>query len=383
MTVPGQPEITYTYDKDSRLTGITQGKTKVTQAYDALSRVTSLTLPDGIKDTSTYNAASELTAQAFTKGTTIIGAIRYAYTKAAQIRSESGTLASARLPAPVTGSTYNPDNELTRWNATRYRYDRNGNLTSTGTSTYTWNARNQLTAIRGPATATFTYNPFGQRATTTRGSATTTYLYNGTAWNSNILQEQAAGTPTANLLTGAPGQYFQITTRAGTSRSLLTGPLGSTIALANAAGAITTRYHYTPYGLATATGSTSSNTLEFNATQNDRTGLYLMGARYYNPATATFISQDPLGLAGGTTNLYQYANNNPTNLSDPTGCKPEEKYGEPWDTLRCAIGQGGFYFDAYIWSYWIPFGITGAIDGQLWYIWAENRWESRKYRLGC
>src|SRR5205807_3126641 len=120
---------------------------------------------------------------------------------------------------------------------------------------------------------------------------TTSYLYDGTAIDANVLQEQAAGTPTANLLTGGPGQLFQFTTPSGTNSSLLTGPLGSTIALASSTGAITTSYSYTPHGAVTPSGATSPNTFQFNATQNDGTGLYLMGARYYNPAAGTFISQ--------------------------------------------------------------------------------------------
>jgi uncharacterized protein RhaS with RHS repeats len=45
-----------------------------------------------------------------------------------------------------------------------------------------------------------------------------------------------------------------------------------------------------------------------------------MGARYYSPATGTFISPDPTGFAGGTTDLYQFVNDDPVDLNDPTGC---------------------------------------------------------------
>lgn len=107
--------------------------------------------------------------------------------------------------------------------------------------------------------------------------------------------------------------------RAGGTAGAAGEPLGSTVALASSAGAISTSYSYTPGGVATATGAPSPNTFEFNATQNEGTGLYLMGARYYDPATGTFISPDPTGFASGT-NLYAYANNDPVNHSDPTGC---------------------------------------------------------------
>lgn len=31
------------------------------------------------------------------------------------------------------------------------------------------------------------------------------------------------------------------------------------------------------------------------------------------------MSEDPIEWAGGGTNLFQYVNDNPTNLTDPTG----------------------------------------------------------------
>jgi uncharacterized protein RhaS with RHS repeats len=42
-------------------------------------------------------------------------------------------------------------------------YDANGNLTGDGTNTYTWDARNHLSAISGGSTASFVYDAFGRR----------------------------------------------------------------------------------------------------------------------------------------------------------------------------------------------------------------------------
>jgi YD repeat-containing protein len=71
------------------------------------------------------------------------------------------------LPTNVTGgasTVYNADNAQTKFNGTALSYDNNGNLLSDGTNTYTWDARNHLTAISGGSTATFTYDGFGRRA---------------------------------------------------------------------------------------------------------------------------------------------------------------------------------------------------------------------------
>jgi RHS repeat-associated protein len=50
------------------------------------------------------------------------------------------------------------------------------------------------------------------------------------------------------------------------------------------------------------------------------TGLYNNRARYYDPQMRRFMSEDPLGFAGGDTNLYRYCGNSPTNATDPSGC---------------------------------------------------------------
>jgi hypothetical protein len=56
-----------------------------------------------------------------------------------------------------------------------------------------------------------------------------------------------------------------------------------------------------------------------------RAGLALEGvrktyrARYYNPTTGRFLSEDPMGFAGGGPNLYTYAGDDPTNFYDPSG----------------------------------------------------------------
>ncbi len=47
--------------------------------------------------------------------------------------------------------------------------------------------------------------------------------------------------------------------------------------------------------------------------------LYYYRARYYNPASGRFLTADPIGFAGGDTNLYRYVKNNPINRTDPLG----------------------------------------------------------------
>jgi RHS repeat-associated protein len=51
----------------------------------------------------------------------------------------------------------------------------------------------------------------------------------------------------------------------------------------------------------------------------DGTGLYYYRARYYHPQLQRFISEDPIGFAGGDANLHAYVGNDPVNATDPSG----------------------------------------------------------------
>jgi RHS repeat-associated protein len=112
----------------------------------------------------------------------------------------------------------------------------------------------------------------------------------------------------------------EIFTRTGTTvENFLTDSLGSAVATTDATGAVATQYTYEPFGNASSTGSISSNASQNTGRENDGTGLYFYRARYYSPRTQRFISQDPIGFAGGSANLYSYAFSSPSNFRDPSG----------------------------------------------------------------
>ncbi|MFD0531598.1 RHS repeat-associated core domain-containing protein [Kitasatospora arboriphila] len=56
-------------------------------------------------------------------------------------------------------------------------------------------------------------------------------------------------------------------------------------------------------------------------TKDDTTGLTTLGARQYQPTTGRFLSPDPVLATDNPQqwNAYAYSNNNPVNLSDPSG----------------------------------------------------------------
>jgi RHS repeat-associated protein len=224
-------------------------------------------------------------------------------------------------------------------------YDANGNLTQKQNSAdaadntlYTWDADNRLSRIEqggaNPLTATFTYGAMGRRiqssiTKTGQPTATVQYLYEG----AQALGEIRDGKLSHRLLAGLglDETIARIAIAASgakdpaASRIFLTDALNSVIAQMSDADdpTLQTSYGYSPYGQSTTVGTDSTNNpIQYTSRENDGTGLYYYRARYYDPVLGSrFISEDPIGLAGGW-NWYGYVEGNPISYADPNGLNP-------------------------------------------------------------
>jgi RHS repeat-associated protein len=175
----------------------------------------------------------------------------------------------------------------------------------------------------------------------TISGTTTQFLYD----RLNPVQElNSTGGVVANMLTGLRvDEYFSRTDTAPST--FLADALGSTVGLVGSGGTIATSYTYQPFGATTVGGSANGNSFQFTGRENDGSGVYYYRNRYYSPTFQRFVSQDPLGFAGGDTNLYGYVLNGPTNSFDPLG-------------LDIAVIEGGPILNN-------PFGHTSiAITGE-------------------
>ena len=207
-------------------------------------------------------------------------------------------------------------------------------MTDDGVNTYTWNARNELIEVRkkadGSLIQAMSYDALGRRRVLTSGSATTRYLWDG----GTVLQEQnAAGAATASNLIAGSDAIVARTTGSGT-QSVIAGWNGSTRRTANGS-ASTGTYQYTPGGVSVYAPSGSANPIpnQYIGRDRDPSDLLYLRARYLNPVTHRFLSEDP--LADGP-NPYSYANNDPVNNTDPSGLAIGA------DTAAACVGGGLF-----------------------------------------
>jgi RHS repeat-associated protein len=82
-------------------------------------------------------------------------------------------------------------------------------------------------------------------------------------------------------------------------------------------------------------GSTYTETGYTGAsTPNGTGGFAYLRNRWYDPKTGRFLTQDPIGLAGGV-NLYSYAGSNPVTFTDPFGLMVCDKI--PGTTAPCEL----------------------------------------------
>ena len=92
--------------------------------------------------------------------------------------------------------------------------------------------------------------------------------------------------------------------------------LGDVVNLVDGYGNLVQTYYYDAFGKSTNVKHDVVNKKQFTGKEIDEdSGLYYFLARYYDPETGRFLSEDPVPYL----NLYVYCDNNPVNKTDPDG----------------------------------------------------------------
>jgi RHS repeat-associated protein len=90
-------------------------------------------------------------------------------------------------------------------------------------------------------------------------------------------------------------------------------------------GEVAQRIDYDPFGRVIEDTNPDFQPFGFAGGLYDTTtGLVRFGARDYDPEVGRWVSKDPIGFAGGQSNLYSYVGQDPINWVDPSGLTAEE-----------------------------------------------------------
>ena len=184
----------------------------------------------------------------------------------------------------------------------------------------TTNAANERLVLLAGATAnTSTATWTAPTGMTDQVHASTQPLISTLIADQTLSTASATGGRTATLasngdLTGvllalkpAPASYYYQADQLGSTR-LITDQYGTAVAT----------YSYDPYGQTTTHTGYLDTPFQYAGQYHDtETGLYYLRARYYDPATAQFLTRDPLEAETGAP--YSYAGNDPVDNSDPSG----------------------------------------------------------------
>lgn len=368
--------VTRTFDNDDRMLTVKDWLNHTTTfAYNQDDAISSITRPDGTKSTNTLDANDAMTKISDTKSGGFSWVATYTRSNAELLKTQAETGASAQ-PNPTY--TYDTLARLKSTGATAgqtYSYDNADNPTQivrgSVTANQTFDPANQLTAITnasGLNTASLGYSPLGERTTltpttglatsyaydqasqlrtytgpdTSGAALTQTYGYDATGTRTYT---QAAGTRTYETwdtsgdlplmiedgstayIYGPEGIPIEQVLSGGTVRYLHHDQLGSIRAITDQTAATIATYNYDPYGKPLASTGTSTNPFRYAGQYTDPTGLQYLRARYYEPATAQFLTRDP--VVQQTRSAYGYADGSPVNATDPQGTNPA--------LLACAV----------------------------------------------
>jgi RHS repeat-associated protein len=161
--------------------------------------------------------------------------------------------------------------------------------------------------------ANYTYNGDGLRT-----SKHTTAGAEPFAWDIASAQPQLLVDGTTSLIYGPDGLPIEQIDGTGTATYFFHDQLGSTRALLAQSGSVVATFTYDAYGRTTSsTGTVRTPLLYTGAFNDEETGFYYLVNRYYDPATAQFLTVDP--AFDVTLSPYGYVGNDPLNAIDPLG----------------------------------------------------------------
>lgn len=323
ITYAAGKSVHYTYDVrglPTRVNDWVGGATELT--WDDAEQLIAINYANGIRQEFTYDSNGRLILNKVLRAGngTQLASVVLTRDAAGQITSADRTPAPVDQPAGVVAFTYGTGHLVQS-----HTYDMQGRVTAESARTCTWDTRSRLQSYSGTdGTAAFAYDALGQRISRTAGGATDNYVLDYAFRLPQIAVVRSGNADRRYYLHLPDGRLLAAIDADNARRFYHFDETGSTLLLTDDAGAATDTYSISPFGETVIHTGATENPYTFQGAlgiaQEGTTGLYYMRARYYDSATARFLSPDPVEtLDPRAINPYQYALDNPLSFGDPSG----------------------------------------------------------------
>ncbi|KAF0248078.1 MAG: YD repeat-containing protein, partial [bacterium] len=323
MKAANCPTVNYTYDNAGRLSTIGQnlgqGLESFTYNYDILSRRNSLSFPNGVITTYSYDENNRLVKLKHQKETNpAIEHFQYSYNAESEMIGINSLFSTLLLPSTQNNAIADSTNRISTFGTNNHSFNSVGEVTSkisaSQTTLYNWDHRGRLTAVSLPdgQEVNYTYDAINRKISHSYQGNNTKFLYDG----QEIVLDITSNNTEVDYLHG--GQLDEVLRQNKTTETFYfhKNNLRSTIALSDINGSVIERTQYGVFGDST---NTSITRYGYAGREKDSvTNLIYYRARWYDPAEGRFLREDPIEFRGGL-NLYAYANNNPILYIDPQG----------------------------------------------------------------
>jgi RHS repeat-associated protein len=337
------------------ITSTKLGSASDTRSYSALGELASYTATYGGQTLYSLGLTRDGVGRIASKTETISGVAHtwaYQYDPAGRLIQVSldGSVAASyaydtnsnRLSSTGSGgtltATHDVQDRLLTYGSATYTYAAAGELSTQvkggGTTSYTYDALGNLLSVHLPGGSTITYIVDGENRRTGKrlnGSTVAGYLYSGARL---VAQLDAANAVISRFVYGTSSVVPDYMVRAGVTYRIFSDPLGSPRLVVNTSnGQIAERIDYDEFGK--VTNDTAPGFIPFGfagGLYDPDTGLVRLGMRDYDAGPGRWTAKDPWLIAGGDTNFYAYAGNDPVNNTDPSGlrckkCEEKKKIG--------------------------------------------------------
>jgi len=220
---------------------------------------------------------------------------------------------------------YSAEDHLLTAGDVMYTYSPDGFLTAktagTEVTACDYSSRGELMGVTlpGGTSAEYVHDPLGRRiAKKVNGVISEKYLWSG------LTTLLAVYDGSNNLLMRfeyADARMPFAVMKAGVLYYMVYDQVGSMKLIADSAGNVVKSIEYDSFGnIISDSNPNFAVPFGFAGGLHDRhTGLVRFGYRDYDPETGRWTAKDPIGFAGGDTDLYGYCLNDPVNFSDPDG----------------------------------------------------------------